>query len=540
MKNYITKKFTSFTALSLLLAASLMPGLASAAGASISLTANKSTVPAGGSVIIAIYMNGGGTGINAVQADLSYPASKLQYVGFSANGSAFEIGAASGGGDGSATIARGSVSAVSGSGLVGTVTFKALAGSGSANIALAGSSSLVTDGNAVAYSGSAVNVNFGVAAATGGTPAVAPAAPVAPKDSAAPIISDVKVKEVTPFSTTITWTTNEASDSTVDYGLDANYGLSSSASPAMTAHSIRLNSNFLTPQTLFHYRVKSVDGAGNVATGTDKTVQLPGIMVTVIVRGAGGKPQVGASVTLDGATGTTNSKGSVSLPSSLGNKKIVTTYDGVTIQKPITVAKTAKPLPPYQLDLSKKPLNQWMFTSIGLAVVVLTLLAIDAVLFGSRVFARLARIHTRPHTLQPASQTASAVPLMTTAPATVTPPDSAVLSPDSDPSSDPIPAPAPDLEPISPADSGPSPADDNSDASVSTPEGSVVAIVDEMLAVPPASPIVSIDDIQLDTPPVPANPSTHQKIVVNDTPRPRPHSPKHHVRKAKTAPQLPK
>lgn len=398
MKHYLTKKITAFVSLSLLVASNLMPGVALAAGGSISLTANKGTVAAGGSVIIAVYMNGGGNAVNAVQADLSYPASKLQYVGFSATGSAFEIGATSGGGDGLATLARGTVSAVSGSGLVGTVTFKALAATGSASIGVAGSSSLVSDGNAVPYTSSGVSFNFGATAAAPTTKA-APAAPEPPRDTAAPIISEVKVKQLTPFSATIAWTTNEASDSAIDYGLDTNYGLSSSASPPVTAHSVTLSSAFLSPQTLIHYRVKSVDGAGNVATDTDKTLQLPGVSVTVIVRGADGKPQAGASVTLDGATGTTDSAGKVVLPSSLGNKKIITTFDGVTVQKPITVAKTATPLPPYQLDLAKKPLNHWMLTSAGLAVVVLTLLGIDAVLFGSRLLARLAGIHLLPHGL---------------------------------------------------------------------------------------------------------------------------------------------
>ncbi|MDB5170386.1 MAG: Fibronectin, type domain protein [Candidatus Saccharibacteria bacterium] len=357
-----------------------------AAGASISLTSSKSTVASGGTVIIAVYANGGGTPINAVQADLSYPASKLQYIGFSASGSAFEIGASSGGGDGLATLARGTISSVSGSGLVGTVTFKALVGSGSAAIGVAGSSSLVSDGNPVAYGTSGVSVNFGAAAAAAPKAAAAPAPP---KDTTAPVITAVKATEVTPYSATITWTTSEPTDSVVEYGLDDKYGLSTSVAAPTTTHSVALNSSFLTPQTLLHYRVKSVDAAGNVATGSDLTFQLPGVPVTVIVRGPNGKPLPGAVVTLDNATGTTDSKGSVTLRAGLGNKKLTTTYQGVTVQKPITVTKSAKPLPPYQLDLAKKPLNPWMLTSIGLFVTTIVLLGIDALLFGSRILAKV-------------------------------------------------------------------------------------------------------------------------------------------------------
>jgi hypothetical protein len=374
-----------------------MPALpANAAGASISLTASKSTVASGATVIIAIYVNGGGANVNAVQADLSYPASRLQYVGFSATGSAFEIAASNGGGDGTASLARGTLSPVNGSALLGTVTFRALVGSGSASIGVAGSSSLVSDGNPIPYGSSGVTVNFGVSAA--GSSKATAAAPAPPKDTTPPVISAIKAKDVTPFSAAITWTTSEAADSVVEYGLDATYGLSASVGTATTVHSIGLNSAFLTPETVLHYRIKSTDAGGNVASSPDQTLQLPGVPVTIVVRGANGKPQAGVEVTLDGQTGTTDNKGRVTLASSLGNKKITTNYQGVTVQKPITVSRSTKPLPPIQLDLAKKPLNGWMLTSLGLMVVVITLLAIDAVLFGSQFLAKLSGLRfRRPH-----------------------------------------------------------------------------------------------------------------------------------------------
>ncbi len=371
---------------------------ASAAGASISLVANKSTVTNGGSLIVAVYMNGGGTAVNGIEADLSYTASKLQYVGVNFSGSAFEIGAAASGGNGAVVISRGTISPISGSGLVATITFKALSDSGTASISVSGSSSLV-DANtnaALAYGSSGANVKFGVVPSSGPSSAAVASAPPAPKDTTPPVITLVKASAITPFSATITWTTSETADSAVEYGLDMGYGLSFSATSPVTAHSLALTSSFLTPETVFHYRVKSVDGAGNVATSPDQTLQLRGVPVIVIVRGADGKPQIGASVTLDGSTGTTDSKGSVTLHSSLGNKKITTNYQGVTVQKPITVSRSVKPLPPYQLDLSQKPLNTWMVTSLGLLVLVLVLLGIDAVLFGSHFFARLAGIHFKP------------------------------------------------------------------------------------------------------------------------------------------------
>ncbi|MDO8591169.1 MAG: hypothetical protein Q7R65_04315, partial [bacterium] len=59
-------------------------------------------------------------------------------------------------------------------------------------------------------------------------------------------------------------------NSQVEYGLTTSFGLSTPIAPALvTAHSIRLTS--LTPNTLYHYRVKSKDVSGNLATSVDGT-----------------------------------------------------------------------------------------------------------------------------------------------------------------------------------------------------------------------------------------------------------------------------
>jgi hypothetical protein len=390
------QKFSALLLSLLVSAAAVLSAVpAYAAGASISLVANKATVANGSSLIVAVYMNGGGSPINGIEADISYPASKLQYVGVNYSGSAFEISASGGGGDGAITLDRGTTSNVSGAGLVATITFKALASSGSAAISVGGNSALVTDGNAVAFAPGGVSVNFGQVAAAApsatSSAAAAPEPPAPPKDTTPPVITKVTVKSKTPYTAVIDWTTDEPSDSVIDYGLDGNYGLSASQAGTATAHEVSLSSSFLTPKALLHYRVKSADGSGNVQTGTDQTLQLPGVPVTVVVRADNGKPQPNADVTLDNQTATTDAKGQANLTASLGSKQVVITYNGVTVRRPITVARASKPLPPYQLDLAKQPLNHWMLTSVGLIVVVLTLLGLDLVLFGSTFVTKLIR-----------------------------------------------------------------------------------------------------------------------------------------------------
>ncbi|HVX24298.1 MAG TPA: hypothetical protein VG992_03075 [Candidatus Saccharimonadales bacterium] len=369
-----------------------------AASASITLSAYDLSVAKGSSVVIAVYMNGGGHAVNAVEADLHYSTAQLQYVGFSATGSAFEIGASSGGGGGTATLDRGTVGSVKGSGLVGTVTFRALASSGSAPISVASSSSLVAGGSSIAYSTTGVSLQLTAAGTVSSSPAntatsSAPSTTPTQVDTKPPHISNLKISQLSPYGATVTWTTNESATSAVEFGVDTHYGLSDSTTKRTKHHKVVLDSSFLQPEVLLHYRVKSADAAGNVATSKDQHFELPGVPFTVIVRGASGQPQAGVAVTLGNASGTTDKNGRVTLPASLGRNQLTTFYQGENIQRTVTVNRSSKPLAAYELDLAKQPLNRWMLLAIGLLVAVLTLLGIDAVLFGSHFFRRMSGLH---------------------------------------------------------------------------------------------------------------------------------------------------
>ncbi|MBA3044403.1 hypothetical protein FP804_04635, partial [archaeon] len=88
-------------------------------------------------------------------------------------------------------------------------------------------------------------------------------------DTAAPTISSVQSSSVTDTTATISWTTNEDSDSLIEYGTTVSYGSTKSDAAMVTSHSIQLTG--LTASTLYHYRVKSADSADNLATSTDYT-----------------------------------------------------------------------------------------------------------------------------------------------------------------------------------------------------------------------------------------------------------------------------
>lgn len=91
-----------------------------------------------------------------------------------------------------------------------------------------------------------------------------------PADTTSPVISNVSATAVTTGGATISWSTNESSDTQVDYGLTGSYGSQSILASAMVQnHSVTLSG--LSANTLYNYRVRSKDSAGNVAVSGNFT-----------------------------------------------------------------------------------------------------------------------------------------------------------------------------------------------------------------------------------------------------------------------------
>ena len=86
-------------------------------------------------------------------------------------------------------------------------------------------------------------------------------------DTTPPVISGVGASGITQTSATITWATNEPSDSLVEYGTTIGYGSTSYNATLVTSHSINLTG--LSSDTIYHYRAKSTDISGNTATSLD-------------------------------------------------------------------------------------------------------------------------------------------------------------------------------------------------------------------------------------------------------------------------------
>src|SRR5207249_3138369 len=108
-------------------------------------------------------------------------------------------------------------------------------------------------------------------------------------DITPPVISGVAVTSISGTGATIQWTTNELSDTQVEYGLTATYGSTTTLdSTPRTAHSVSVGG--LIDSTTYHYRVRSTDAAGNLSTSADATFTtldttppvISGVLVTSI------------------------------------------------------------------------------------------------------------------------------------------------------------------------------------------------------------------------------------------------------------------
>lgn len=91
-------------------------------------------------------------------------------------------------------------------------------------------------------------------------------------DNTAPVISSIATSSPTTTTLLVTWTTDELSDSKIDYGITSSYGTASTSATLTTSHSLTLTG--LDPTTAYYFRIQSTDAQGNIAVSSDQTLPL--------------------------------------------------------------------------------------------------------------------------------------------------------------------------------------------------------------------------------------------------------------------------
>jgi len=151
----------------------LFPTPAYAAAASISMTPSVTSATTNETITVTITEDSGTEPVNAVQANLSYPASSLQYVSTN-DSTAFPIDAQTAANNDIIQLARGAYTPVSGSQPVAVLTFKVLGSTGAAAMAFASGTAVVssTSNTNIASNETGTSLTLGTPADTSGQTSV--------------------------------------------------------------------------------------------------------------------------------------------------------------------------------------------------------------------------------------------------------------------------------------------------------------------------------------------------------------------------------
>ena len=120
---------------------------ASAAGARIYLQPAKSTAALGSTFVVDVRGDALGETVNAAQVNVTYPANKLRYDGYDAQGGVLEVQANAENTPGTVRIARGTVTSTTGDFKILSLRFSVI-GTGKADLSVDPTSALVRQSDA--------------------------------------------------------------------------------------------------------------------------------------------------------------------------------------------------------------------------------------------------------------------------------------------------------------------------------------------------------------------------------------------------------
>jgi hypothetical protein len=328
------------------LASSLWPGYGLASTGVIYISPASSSVQVSNDITLQLRITPG-TPVNAVQATVTYDSADLEYISNSV--SAFPVCTEDSGGGGSVNFACAQLSSsTSSDSLIASITFQALAGSGSTTIGVSGAnaayngtytdpgssggtvsftspapppstppksssgsgshSSSSTKSNSSSNTSSGSNSNSSSTTSTTTPSTTSTQTPTTPTQKVS-ISSNPKTLE---FNTVILQvTTNVLVQTYVKFGTNPT-NLNSSTTPSAMSKSTSINlGSSLVPGTTYYYQVYAQDSNGNVTKGPIEHFTTKGYTVGVTIFDDENHPLANKIVTLHSTpmTSKTNSKG---------------------------------------------------------------------------------------------------------------------------------------------------------------------------------------------------------------------------------------
>jgi hypothetical protein len=225
--------------------------------ASIYLQPAATTIAQNATFNVAVRVNTNGDTANAVQANLSYPASQLEVIGVDYAGSAFDIQAEETLASGSIRLARGANSASTGDLLFATITFRMLAPSGQMAVDFASGTAVVRSTDNQDITGTLVGGVY-TAASTPTADTVAPTAP-----------SSLAAANVTNNSVSLRWSQSSDNVGVVGYKIYQSQR-KTSVLMATTGDVNSVVLTGLTANTRYSFYVTAIDAAGNESARSNK------------------------------------------------------------------------------------------------------------------------------------------------------------------------------------------------------------------------------------------------------------------------------
>jgi chitodextrinase len=207
----------------------------------LSLTPASANVSLGSNITVTIVENSSATTVNAIEADLTYDQTKLQFVSIDTTTTPFSLVARSSGGSGTVFVANGTTTPISGSQTVATVTFTAI-GTGSTTVGFAGTSGMAESTNNTDILGTMNGATYNIADTT------APSTPTALTKTAA-----------TATSVSLSWT-----GSTDNVGVTG-YKIYRGGTQVGTSATTSFTNTGLAPSNNYSFTVAANDAAGNTS-----------------------------------------------------------------------------------------------------------------------------------------------------------------------------------------------------------------------------------------------------------------------------------
>jgi len=127
------------------------------------------------------------------------------------------------------------------------------------------------------------------------------------RDLTPPVISQILLS-ASETRASVSWTTDEPANSIVDFGTSPDYGSFAALPDPVMAHDIQISG--LTPDTTYHYRIRSSDVFGNIAATQDGTFATSTLLVpnTVPALSSSGGAMGAAPTPMNASTNATDTQ----------------------------------------------------------------------------------------------------------------------------------------------------------------------------------------------------------------------------------------